>query len=120
MKDNNNNKKTNFDLSQISNNICNCRSEKRLDHCGCCEGIKTFTPADIENPPSLSFIRYRIGTHGMFKTSMLENLSRKGKNNFGLFKLTTREDNDLAIAIIDAWATVVDVITFYQERIANE
>ena len=37
-----------------------------------------------------------------------------------LSKLTTREDNDLAIAIIDAWATIADVITFYQERIANE
>lgn len=120
MIDNNNNKTKIFDLSQISNNICNSRSEKRLDYCGCCEGIKTFIPADIENSPSLSFMRYRIGTHGMFKTSMLENLSRKGKNNSVFSKLTTREDNDLAITIIDAWATVVDVITFYQERIANE
>jgi len=123
MIDNNNNKKKIFGLSQISNNtICNCCSEKRLDYCGCCDGIKTFTPADLENPPSLSFIRYRIGDHGMFKESMFANLSRKKKNNNNsvLSKLTTREDNDLAIAIIDAWATIADVITFYQERIANE
>ena len=119
MIDNNNNKKI-FDQSQIDNNICNSRSEKSLDYCGCCEGIKTFTPSDIENPPSLSFMRYRMGTHGMFKTSMLENLSRKGINKSVLSKLSTREDNDLAISIIDAWATVADILTFYQERIANE
>ena len=27
---------------------------------------------------------------------------------------------DLAIAILDAWATVAYILTFYQERIANE
>ncbi len=132
---NNNNNKT-LDLSHISNGLCNCHSGTRLDYCGCCEGIKTFTPANIENPPSLSSMRYRIGTHGMFKTSMLANLSREKQDDANstesessqkqkssssrLSKLTTREDNDLAIAIIDAWATIADVITFYQERIANE
>ena len=29
-------------------------------------------------------------------------------------------DDDFAIALLDAWATVADVLTFYQERIANE
>src|SRR5215208_1923243 len=95
---------------------CNCNSGKNLDDSGCCEGIKNCTPVDIENPPSLSSIRYRIGTHGMFKAAMLTNLSRKPV----LSRLTTRDDNDLAIAIIDSWATIADVITFYQERIANE
>ena len=37
-----------------------------------------------------------------------------------LEKLTTRSDNDLSIALLDSWATVADVLTFYQERIANE
>ncbi|MDB9348047.1 putative baseplate assembly protein [Nodularia spumigena] len=35
-------------------------------------------------------------------------------------KLTTRALDDPAIAILDAWAVVADVLTFYQERIANE
>ncbi|MDB9316810.1 putative baseplate assembly protein [Nodularia spumigena] len=35
-------------------------------------------------------------------------------------KLTTRAVDDPAIAILDAWAVVADVLTFYQERIANE
>lgn len=32
----------------------------------------------------------------------------------------TREPGDPAFALLDAWAIVADVITFYQERIANE
>src|SRR5207245_2838764 len=30
------------------------------------------------------------------------------------------EDDDFSIALLDAWAVVADVLTFYQERIANE
>jgi hypothetical protein len=37
-----------------------------------------------------------------------------------LLALTTRETNDPSIALLDAWATVADVLTFYQERVANE
>ena len=34
--------------------------------------------------------------------------------------LTTREDDDFAITVLDLWAAVADVLTFYQERYANE
>ncbi len=34
--------------------------------------------------------------------------------------LTTRASDDPALALLDGWATVADVLTFYQERIANE
>ncbi|HEX4610549.1 MAG TPA: hypothetical protein VH092_20335, partial [Urbifossiella sp.] len=34
--------------------------------------------------------------------------------------LTVRTTDDPAIAFLDAWAVVLDVLTFYQERIANE
>ena len=34
--------------------------------------------------------------------------------------MNTRDDDDLSIALLDAWATVCDVLAFYQERIANE
>jgi hypothetical protein len=37
-----------------------------------------------------------------------------------LAALKTRERNDATMALLDAWATVGDVLTFYQERIANE
>jgi hypothetical protein len=34
--------------------------------------------------------------------------------------LRTRQPDDPSIALLDAWATVADVLTFYQERVANE
>src|SRR5678816_3746877 len=34
--------------------------------------------------------------------------------------LTTRDPSDFSIALLDGWATVADVLTFYEERIANE
>jgi predicted phage baseplate assembly protein len=37
-----------------------------------------------------------------------------------LVDLTTREASDPSIALLDGWAMVADVLTFYQERIANE
>jgi predicted phage baseplate assembly protein len=49
---------------------------------------------------------------------MMANLTISGQP--ALYGLTTRNNNDFTIALLDAWATVSDVLTFYQERIANE
>ena len=90
--------------------------EHTLNDCGCCEGITTLTPQDLANPPGLSALAYRVGTHGSFKTTMLAGLAGPG----GIPALTTRADDDPAIALLDATAVLLDVLTFYQERIANE
>jgi hypothetical protein len=106
---------------------CGCDAAR----CGCCTGIATMTPASIENRPGLAALRYRVGTHGRFFASMKARLPMievvaPGKDNQTLesFRplqaLTTRDPADPAIAMLDAWATVADVLTFYQERIANE
>ncbi|MFI5177516.1 MAG: putative baseplate assembly protein, partial [Vicinamibacterales bacterium] len=89
-----------------------------LNDCGCCAGVSVETPMAVVNRPGLSAIAYRIGTHARFKTSMLARLSESGLP--ALARLKTREDDDFTIALIDAWAIVLDVLTFYQERIANE
>src|SRR5262245_27956229 len=89
-----------------------------VNTCGCCEGVSVQTPAEINNRPGLSAIIYRVGTHSSFKESMLARLSSGGLP--ALEALTTRQDDDSTIALLDAWATVADVLTFYQERIANE
>ncbi len=98
--------------------------EKKLDTCGCCEGT---TPQERHyNRPGQPVISYRLGTHSTFLDRMKERLSNKripdGKNKDSkpLNKLTTRSPDDPSIAILDAWALVSDVLTFYQERIANE
>ena len=76
------------------------------------------TPAVIDNRPGLTAIAYRVGTHSRFKASMLARLSDPDLSE--LKALKTREDDDFSIALLDAWASVADVLTFYQERIANE
>jgi predicted phage baseplate assembly protein len=89
-----------------------------LNDCGCCEGISTETPLTVFNRAGLSAIAYRVGTHNQFKESLIARLS--GLKDPTLRGLTTRDDDDFTIALLDAWATVGDVLTFYQERIANE
>jgi hypothetical protein len=104
------------------------------DTCGCCLGIERLTPIRIFNRPGLSSLSYRIGTHASFLSTMkaaltehfleLQLIEVEGSQTAvtlrPLYNLTTREASDPAIAMLDAWATVADVLTFYQERIANE
>lgn len=84
--------------------------------CGCCEGVEKLTPASVENRPGLSALAYRVGTHGRFAASMQVALAAHPE----LAELTTRAGDDPTVALLDAWATVLDVLSFYQERIANE
>ncbi len=86
--------------------------------CGCCAGIGPETPQAITNRPGLSAIAYRVGTHGTFKASMLAALS--DPNLSALAALRTRDDSDFSIALLDSYAIVADILTFYQERLANE
>jgi predicted phage baseplate assembly protein len=91
---------------------------RNLNDCGCCEGLAPATPQRTSNRPGLSAIAYRVGTHAQFKETMLARLSESGLP--ALRGLKTRDDDDFTIALLDAWATVADVLTFYQERIASE
>lgn len=86
--------------------------------CGCCEGSEPLTPISTANRPGLDALVYRVGTHTKFLETMKARLS---SSDFpSLANLKTRDASDPAIAFLDAWATVADVLTFYQERIANE
>lgn len=91
---------------------------RQLNDCACCEGLRKETPVRIYNRPGLRAIAYRVGDHARFKATMLAALSATKKRP-ALAGLRTRDD-DLSIALLDAWATVADVLAFYQERIANE
>ena len=114
--------------------------------CGCCAGLEVVTPQVEANRPGLPALAYRAGTYATFLESMLARISSiyldvpasDGSGNLrrifplnGLVLnngqiqrvgagLSTRELSDPSIALLDAWATVADVLTFYQERIANE
>ena len=86
--------------------------------CGCCEGIQLVTPQSTTNRPGLNALTYRVGTHATFLETMLARLSSKDYPELAALK--TRNPGDPAIALLDSWALVADVLTFYQERIANE
>ena len=89
-----------------------------LDDCGCCDGLGPSTPATVFNRPALRQIAYRSGTYTEFYESMLARLTSTDLPE--LAALGTRDEDDFSIALLDAWAVTSDVLTFYQERIANE
>ncbi|MGB3752515.1 MAG: putative baseplate assembly protein [Parerythrobacter sp.] len=74
-----------------------------------------------QNRPGKPAIDYRLGTYGSFKAQLMNQLSRPVLKGYpSLAALKSRQLDDSAIALLDAWAMVADVLTFYQERIANE
>src|SRR5580698_2994851 len=86
--------------------------------CGCCSGISVETPQGESNLPGLSAIAYRTGTWASFKESILARLS--SSDYPALNALKTRDDDDFTIALLDATSVMLDILTFYQERLANE
>lgn len=83
--------------------------------CGCCEPSAPLL-VQVANRPGLSAIAYRIGTFASFREALLEAIAREP----ALSGLTTRRSDDPAITLLELWSAVADVLTFYQERIANE
>jgi hypothetical protein len=86
------------------------------DDCGCREKRVDLTPVSAGQRPGLPTLRYRVGTHGRFKAAMAADISHYPN----LRGLSTRDDGDPSNALMDACAVMLDVLTFYQERIANE
>ncbi|HEY2637168.1 MAG TPA: hypothetical protein VGI54_07270, partial [Solirubrobacteraceae bacterium] len=84
--------------------------------CGCCEPADGLTPLVVANRDGLSAIAYRVGTYASFRATMLERISAAPE----LARLTTRDDDDTSITVLSLWAAVADVLSFYQERYANE
>jgi hypothetical protein len=76
------------------------------------------TPQPEGNLPGLPAIAYRAGTWSQFKESMQARLS---SSDFpALAGLKTRAADDFTMALIDAGAMALDILTFYTERLANE
>lgn len=103
--------------------------------CVPCHGVWALTPLPIYNRPGLDRLSYRVGSHASCLETMLANLSSVGipvrfDPDTGkpvppllqplLKKLTSRDPADPSIAWLDAWALIADVLSFYQERYANE
>lgn len=80
-----------------------------------------------ENRPGLTSVAYRIGTHPEFFERMQWRLPRQKvvdpeteAERFPLAALRARNLSDPTIALLDGFATTLDVLSFYSERVANE
>jgi predicted phage baseplate assembly protein len=88
---------------------------------GPCDCDVTGGPGGPAIAPGQGSFPYRAGTYATFFSAMLERLSSSQFPALsGAAGLKTRDAGDPAIALCDAWAILADVLTFYQERIANE
>lgn len=76
------------------------------------------TPVPIDNRPGLGEIAARVGTQSRFYGAMRRGLADADRP--GLSDLGARERGDITLGLLDAWAAVLDTLTFYGERVANE
>jgi hypothetical protein len=67
-------------------------------------------------PPGQNAIAYRVGTHASF---LARSKVRIGSHP-PLRALRTRDPADPTLALLDAWASAGEVLSFYQERTINE
>lgn len=88
------------------------------DTCGCCADDHLQTPEPTTNRAGLPALAYRVGTHASFLATMRARLAAADLP--ALRGLRTRAADDPAIALLDTWACVADVLSFYNERIINE
>jgi len=79
-----------------------------------CEGFVFPTP--IGNPAGLIAISYRVGDFTSFRHALL--LPRKGE--LELVNWRPSSPQDLSVQMVEWWAYLADILTFYNERIANE
>jgi hypothetical protein len=80
----------------------------------CVEALRF--PRKLENRPGLSHLDFRIGTYADIREALLRNLDKTA----GLSQWTHRGADDPGIALLEGAAILGDILTFYQERYANE
>jgi hypothetical protein len=78
---------------------------------------ETFVhPRVISNPPGRSVIAYRVGDYTTFRHAML--LSRPLETELANWRPSAK--GDLALQMVEWWAYLADILTFYNERVANQ
>jgi len=94
--------------------------------CATCQARNPATPLSQYNRPRLDSIGYRVGTFSSFRQAMLDFITQNPVANpdpsgaAQTYRLTSRSSDDYAVAMLELWAYVCDVLTFYQQAIANE
>jgi len=81
--------------------------------CPCDEFVH---PAALHNRPGLAHVRYRVGDFRTFRHALLRPLA--GEVELAAWRPNAQ--GDLLLQILEWWAYVADVLTFYNERSLNE
>ncbi len=83
----------------------------------CCDvpPAQPAAPVIPNNAPGQSHIAYRIGTFASFRRAMLSDLAELLPE-----WRPTASGPDYGTVLVELWAYVADVLTFYQEQLANE
>ena len=99
-----------------------CCDEDTITICPCGSFIH---PRVIFNPPGRDTIAYRVGDYATFRHALLQ--ARAGENELSRADGTKIEQiwrpsatGDLALQMIEWWAYLADVLTFYNERVASQ
>ncbi len=83
-----------------------------------CDGADIASPANL---PQLSHIGYRVGSYADFRRAVLTPLDGEVTlANNGVPVWRTDGAGDLAVMIAEWFAYIADILTFYNERIANQ
>ena len=73
-------------------------------------------PRSMHNAPGLDEITYRVGEYATFREALLRALP----NEQALAKWKPTAKGDLGLQMLEWWAYLADILTFYNERIAND
>lgn len=86
--------------------------------CGCCSGVGDEPLAPPRNRSGLNEIRHSSAGYHQVLEAMQARLS--SRDYPALAGLKTRAPDDPSVALLDAWATLAQVLGFYNDRLANE
>jgi hypothetical protein len=73
-------------------------------------------PRIIFNPPGRDTLLYRVGDFVTFRHALLLSLD----NEIELVNWRPGASGDLALQMMEWWAYLADILTFYNERVANQ
>jgi hypothetical protein len=74
----------------------------------------------ITNPPAQSHITYRVGHFRSFRRALLSTPPQPYDKEHELDAWRPSATDDLGTQMLEWWAYLADILTFYNERIANE
>jgi hypothetical protein len=81
-------------------------------------------PTVVFNPPGRSIIAYRAGDYTTFRHALLQPLDDETelteRIDGRLLQIWRPTSGDLALQMIEWWAYLADILTFYHERVASE